>query len=149
MSTSQLNHKSSTNNLAHETQTTDTRKKNQTQVNLIEKKRASLDLRHRYLIDKFAVYVDEKPAVIENSLLQGNKLEMINDFFAEGGSRKVLFYWQAVSSKVCLFSCLLVSLLSYYLLPVIPFLSHLSILLSLSFLPLLPFQTYPRTKSRL
>ena len=62
----------------------------------IEKKRASLDIRHRYVIDKFAAYVDEKPANIENSLLLGNKLELINDFFADGGSKKVILFWQKV-----------------------------------------------------
>ncbi|KAJ3249557.1 Dynein heavy chain 5, axonemal [Chytriomyces hyalinus] len=63
-------------------------------VNLIEKKRASLDVRHRFLLEKFSTYVDEKPAGLENSLLLGNKLDIVNDFFAENGSRKVLFYWQ-------------------------------------------------------
>jgi dynein heavy chain len=62
----------------------------------IEKKRASLDVRHRYLLEKFAVFVDEKPATLENSLLLGNKLDLVNDFFAEGGSKKVLFFWQKV-----------------------------------------------------
>lgn len=62
----------------------------------IEKKRASLDVRHRYLIDKFAAYIDEKPAVIENSLLLGSKLDLVNEFFADNGSRKVIFFWQKV-----------------------------------------------------
>ncbi|KAJ3258377.1 Dynein heavy chain 5, axonemal [Boothiomyces macroporosus] len=62
--------------------------------NAIEKKRASLDIRHRYLLEKFGVFIDEKPSVLENSLLMGNKLDLVNDFFADGGSRKVIFYWQ-------------------------------------------------------
>jgi hypothetical protein len=66
---------------------------------LLEKKRASLDVRHRFLIDKSAEYFDEKPANIENSLLVGNKLDLVNDFFAEGGTKKVIFIW-ATSSKV-------------------------------------------------
>ncbi|KAJ1555489.1 Dynein heavy chain 8, axonemal, partial [Nowakowskiella sp. JEL0078] len=74
--------------------TAESKKKGAPNVNMIEKKRASLDIRHRYLLEKFSAYIDEKPAALENSLLQGNKLDFINDFFAEGGSKKVLFYWQ-------------------------------------------------------
>jgi dynein heavy chain len=62
----------------------------------IEKKRASLDTRHRYLLERFGAFVDEKPSVLENSLLLGNKLELVNDFFADGGSKKVIFFWQKV-----------------------------------------------------
>jgi dynein heavy chain len=64
--------------------------------NLIEKKRALLDVRHRYLLEKFAQFVDEKPIVLENSLLLGSKLDLLNDFLAEGGSKKVIFFWQKV-----------------------------------------------------
>ncbi|KAJ3091620.1 Dynein heavy chain 5, axonemal [Quaeritorhiza haematococci] len=63
-------------------------------INTLEKKRASLDARHRYLLEKFAPFVDEKPATLENSLLLGNKLDLVNDFFADNGSRKLLFFWQ-------------------------------------------------------
>lgn len=92
-------HKSNTNiaglNAAqHES---DNKKKAAAAQSSLEKKRASLDARHRYLLEKFSVLVDEKPATLENSLLVGNKIELINDFFADGGSRKVLFFWQKVS----------------------------------------------------
>jgi dynein heavy chain len=63
----------------------------------IEKKRASLDIRHRYLIDKFAAFVEEKPINIENSLLLGSKLDLVSDFFVDGGAKKVLFFWQKVN----------------------------------------------------
>lgn len=63
-------------------------------VNLVEKKRASLDARHRYLLEKFGAAIDEKPVTLENSLLVGNKLDVVNDFLAEGGSRRCLFFWQ-------------------------------------------------------
>ncbi|TPX71761.1 hypothetical protein SpCBS45565_g00838 [Spizellomyces sp. 'palustris'] len=69
-------------------------KKRAAAANAIEKKRAGLDARHRYLLEKFATFIDEKPATLENSLLQGSKLDYVNDFFAEGGSRRVLFFWQ-------------------------------------------------------
>lgn len=74
------------------------KKKASANVGVMEKKRGSLDVRHRYLIEKFAAFVDEKPIVIENSLLLGQKLELVNDFLAEGGSRKVLFFWQKVTT---------------------------------------------------
>ncbi|KAJ1563094.1 Dynein heavy chain 5, axonemal [Cladochytrium tenue] len=72
----------------------ETKKKGAVGVSLIEKKRASLDARHRYLLEKLSTFVDEKPAVLENSLLLGNKLDLVNDFFAEGGARRVILTWQ-------------------------------------------------------
>jgi hypothetical protein len=66
----------------------------------IEKKRATLDVRHRFLLEKFATVVDAKPADLETSLLLGNKLDYVNSFFQENGLRRVLFFWQALS-KVC------------------------------------------------
>ena len=69
---------------------------------LLEKKRASLDARHRYLIEKAAEVFEEKPITIENALLAGNKLDQVSEFFVEGGVRKVILVWQT-SSKVFLF----------------------------------------------
>lgn len=79
---------------SHDTSALDPKKRAAAQ-NQLEKKRASLDARHRYLIEKFAAFIDEKPATIENSLLAGNKLDILNDFLTEGGSRKVMFFWQS------------------------------------------------------
>ena len=90
---SNANLHNSNTNLAHENEN---KKKANAANNLIEKKRASLDTRHKYFIEKFASFLDEKPAVIENSLLLGNKLELVNEFLADGGPRKVLFFWQKV-----------------------------------------------------
>lgn len=78
---------------------TDKKKQQNTQANL-EKKRASLDGRHRYLLEKAAEYFDAKVADLEQSLLFGNKIDLLNDFFKDGGSRKVIFFYQP--SKVCL-----------------------------------------------
>lgn len=61
----------------------------------LEKRRAMLEPRHTFLLEKFAAVVDEKVSVLENSLLYGNKLEIIADFFAENGPKKLLFFWQA------------------------------------------------------
>ncbi|KAJ3166591.1 Dynein heavy chain 5, axonemal [Geranomyces variabilis] len=77
-------------------------KKRAAAVNAIEKKRASLDVRHKYLLEKFAVLVDEKPSTLENSLLLGNKVDLLNDFFAEGGSKRVLFFWQSSTDATAL-----------------------------------------------
>lgn len=60
----------------------------------LEKKRASLDVRHKFVIDKAAEIFFEKPMNIENQILTGNKLDVLNDFFNEGGSRKVVLVWQ-------------------------------------------------------
>lgn len=73
----------------------DLKKKTVAAANAAEKKRGMLDVRHKYLLEKFAAYLDEKPSVLENSFILGNKLETVNEFFAENGSRKVLMYWQA------------------------------------------------------
>ncbi|KAJ3396765.1 Dynein heavy chain 5, axonemal [Lobulomyces angularis] len=84
------------NNALHSDQTTTTelKKKAAGAINAVEKKRASLDARHRYLLEKFSTFVDEKITNLENSLLLGNKLDLVNEFFMENGTKKVLFYWQ-------------------------------------------------------
>lgn len=62
----------------------------------IEKKRASLDARHKYLLQLFANDIGENVANLETSLLYGNKLQAVNDFLsAENDSKRLLFYWQA------------------------------------------------------
>jgi dynein heavy chain len=75
------------------------KKKTLAATNAAEKKRGMLDVRHKYLLEKFAVYLDEKVSVLENSFIQGNKLEVVNEFFAENGSKKVLMYWQAPTKE--------------------------------------------------
>ncbi|KNE55648.1 hypothetical protein AMAG_01535 [Allomyces macrogynus ATCC 38327] len=64
------------------------------QANAIEKRRANLDARHRALLDKFAELVGEKSATLEASFLLGTKIEVVNEFFREGGIRRVLFFWK-------------------------------------------------------
>lgn len=61
---------------------------------LLEKRRVTLDARHKYLIEKAAEVLGEKALAIENSLLVGSKLELVNEFFQENGSKKVVFFWQ-------------------------------------------------------
>ncbi len=88
---------------------TDKKKQAQLQQQSIEKKRASLDARHRtpvptlsyltvsgYLLEKFAATYDVKPLELENSLLLGNKLDYMNEFFKENGSRRVFLFLKKV-----------------------------------------------------
>jgi dynein heavy chain len=65
----------------------------------LEKRRAIIDPRHRYLLEKFATIADAKPQELENLFLLGSKIEMVNDFFKENGTRKIFFFWQP--NKVC------------------------------------------------
>lgn len=60
----------------------------------LEKRRALVDPRHRYLLEKFSTLSDAKPQELENLFLLGNKMEMVNEFFKENGTRKIFFFWQ-------------------------------------------------------
>jgi dynein heavy chain, axonemal len=60
----------------------------------MEKKRATLDARHRHLLDRFATFADVKLQDLENLFLVGGKVDLVNEFFKEGGTRKVFFFWQ-------------------------------------------------------
>lgn len=82
----------------------DKRKFQNTQAQL-EKKRASLDARHRYLLERAADYFEAKLPELEQSLLLGNKIDLFNDFFKENGSRKVIFFYHP--SKVSIFCLIL------------------------------------------
>lgn len=85
--------------LAVNNQEVDSKKKGvNNAATLTEKKRATLDARHRQMIEKFASYIDAKALDVENSLLIGSKLDLLTDFFKENGTKRILFFWQA--SKV-------------------------------------------------
>ncbi|KAI9141404.1 dynein heavy chain and region D6 of dynein motor-domain-containing protein [Paraphysoderma sedebokerense] len=60
----------------------------------IEKRKALLDQRHKYMLEKVSEIVNEKMSVLESSFVTGNKLELVNDFFKDGGPKKILFFWQ-------------------------------------------------------
>lgn len=64
----------------------------------IDKRKGLVDQRHKYLLEKFLPLTDTKMAELENSFILGNKLELVNEFFKEGGTKRVFFFWQA--SKV-------------------------------------------------
>lgn len=61
---------------------------------LIEKRRQTLDARHKFIITTVAAVVREREDVLENQLLHGNRLEVLNEFFAEDGTRRLFFLWQ-------------------------------------------------------
>jgi dynein heavy chain len=61
---------------------------------LIEKRRQTLDARHKFILSTFAGVAHEREEVLENQLLHGNRLEVLNDFLAEDGSRRLFLLWQ-------------------------------------------------------
>jgi hypothetical protein len=66
---------------------------------MLEKRRAQMDARHKYLLERFnALLVDVKPVDLETSFLHGTKLELTIEFFREGGMKKIFMFWQ--QSKV-------------------------------------------------
>ncbi|KAM4875452.1 dynein axonemal heavy chain 5 [Thomomys bottae] len=61
-----------------------------------EAKRAHLDGRHAYLLDIVASCVDLSRAEVEDAILEGNQIERIDQLFAVGGLRHLMFYYQDV-----------------------------------------------------
>ncbi|KAF0871450.1 DYH5 protein, partial [Crocuta crocuta] len=61
-----------------------------------EAKRARLDGRHDYVFAIVASCVDLDKTEVEDAILEGNQLERIDQLFAAGGLRHLLFYYQDV-----------------------------------------------------
>ncbi|XP_059863189.1 dynein axonemal heavy chain 5 [Delphinus delphis] len=61
-----------------------------------EAKRARLDGRHDYLFAIVASCVDLNKTEVEDAILEGNQIERIDQFFAGGGLRHLMFYYQDV-----------------------------------------------------
>lgn len=61
---------------------------------LIEKRRATLDVRHKYLLEKFSSVLDVRVQDLETSLCMGTKLDLVNEFFKENGLKHLFFFWQ-------------------------------------------------------
>ncbi|XP_048224317.1 dynein axonemal heavy chain 5 [Perognathus longimembris pacificus] len=61
-----------------------------------EAKRAHLDGRHDYLLAIVASCVDLSKAEVEDAILEGNQIERIDQLFAVGGLRHLMFYYQDV-----------------------------------------------------
>ncbi|XP_078543788.1 dynein axonemal heavy chain 5 [Lissotriton helveticus] len=64
-----------------------------------EVKRAQLDGRHDYVLGIVAACLDLEKAEIEDAVLEGNQIERIDRFFAVGGLRHVIFYYQDVETS--------------------------------------------------
>jgi hypothetical protein len=80
--------------------TPDTRKKPQGQTNnQAEKKRATLDGRHRYFIDKIAEMLNEKTVNVEDAMLVGNRLDLVNTFLKDNGSKKLLVFVKTAKAR--------------------------------------------------
>ncbi|XP_063137599.1 dynein axonemal heavy chain 5 isoform X2 [Rattus norvegicus] len=61
-----------------------------------EAKRARLDGRHDYLFAIVASCLDLNKPEVEDALLEGNQIERIDQLFAVGGLRHLMFYYQDV-----------------------------------------------------
>ncbi|EPY86356.1 dynein heavy chain 5, axonemal [Camelus ferus] len=61
-----------------------------------EAKRARLDGRHDYVFGIVASCVDLNKAEVEDALLEGTQIERIDQLFAVGGLRHLMFYYQDV-----------------------------------------------------
>ncbi|GAB1299283.1 Dynein axonemal heavy chain 5 [Apodemus speciosus] len=61
-----------------------------------EAKRARLDARHDYLFAIVASCLDLNKPEVEDALLEGNQIERIDQLFAVGGLRHLMFYYQDV-----------------------------------------------------
>ncbi|XP_019501740.1 PREDICTED: dynein heavy chain 5, axonemal [Hipposideros armiger] len=61
-----------------------------------EGRRARLDGRHDYLFAIVASCVDLNKTAVEDAILEGNQIERIDQLFAVGGLRHLMFYYQDV-----------------------------------------------------
>ncbi|XP_072536415.1 dynein axonemal heavy chain 5 isoform X2 [Salminus brasiliensis] len=63
---------------------------------LKDDRRAMLDSRHKYLFFKIASSVSLGEEEVEDAVISDDKFSMIEDFFSAHGSKRLLFYYQAV-----------------------------------------------------
>ncbi|KAM4704637.1 dynein axonemal heavy chain 5 [Rhinophrynus dorsalis] len=63
-----------------------------------EAKRAQLDGRHDYILGIVAACLDLEKSEVEDAILEGNQIERIDNFFAPGGVRHIMFYYQDVEA---------------------------------------------------
>ncbi|XP_007895756.2 dynein axonemal heavy chain 5 [Callorhinchus milii] len=59
-----------------------------------EERRSHLDSRHKYLICKLADGTGQEESVVEDSIIGDERFNMIEEFFAPNGSKKLLFFYQ-------------------------------------------------------
>ncbi|XP_049624319.1 dynein axonemal heavy chain 5 [Suncus etruscus] len=63
-----------------------------------EAKRASLDARHDYLFSIIATCTGLNKKEVEDAILDGNQIERVDQLFAVGGRRHLMFYYQDVEA---------------------------------------------------
>ncbi|XP_061094941.1 dynein axonemal heavy chain 5 [Conger conger] len=64
-----------------------------------DERRSMLDARHKYLIAKLADGVNLGEAEVEEVLISDDKFNLIEEFFAPNGSKRLLFFYQEVKSR--------------------------------------------------
>uniref|UniRef100_A0A8C0UY83 Dynein heavy chain 5, axonemal-like n=1 Tax=Cyanistes caeruleus TaxID=156563 RepID=A0A8C0UY83_CYACU len=61
-----------------------------------EERRAQIDGRHRYLISRLADGIDLSEQQVEETIISDDKFELIGQFFAPSGLKKLIFFYQDV-----------------------------------------------------
>ncbi|NXP33256.1 DYH5 protein, partial [Leiothrix lutea] len=61
-----------------------------------EERRAQIDGRHRYLISRLADGIDLSEQQVEEIIISDDKFQLIEQFFAPSGLKKLLFFYQDV-----------------------------------------------------
>ncbi|NXI23792.1 DYH5 protein, partial [Sterrhoptilus dennistouni] len=64
-----------------------------------EERRAQIDGRHRYLISRLADGIDLSEQQVEEIIISDDKFQLIEQFFAPSGLKKLLFFYQDVLQK--------------------------------------------------
>ncbi|XP_062377845.1 dynein axonemal heavy chain 5 [Sardina pilchardus] len=66
---------------------------------LKDERRASMDSRHKYLMSKMADGLSLGEAEVEEALVSDEKFSLIEEFFADHGSKRLLFFYQAAPAS--------------------------------------------------
>ncbi|XP_064287158.1 dynein axonemal heavy chain 5-like isoform X3 [Passer domesticus] len=65
-----------------------------------EERRAHIDGRHRYLISRLADGIDLSEQQVEEAIISDDKFQLIEQFFAPSGLKKLLFFYQDVLQQM-------------------------------------------------
>ncbi|NXO61708.1 DYH5 protein, partial [Phainopepla nitens] len=68
-----------------------------------EERRAQIDGRHRYLISRLADGIDLNEQQVEETIISDDKFQLIEQFFAPNGLKKLLFFYQDVLQVNCFY----------------------------------------------